>query len=102
MPPTPARNLEPVPDETPIPEGVVFEEPPTPGRAAAADRFAAELAAVRTRPGQWARIHTWSSPSSASASAKSLRTKPPAGRWEFRGSKFGDNGSALYVRFIGP
>lgn len=97
------RPVRPVPVPVPRPAnlaGVVFEPPPHFGRKPSKVELAPQLDVVRSRPGEWARIQTFTAKSSAATKAKKLKDNPPDGRWEFKGCAI-DGGSGLWARYLG-
>lgn len=85
------------------PEGFAWEDPPprTRVRIVVGD---STVKALRSRPGQWARVKSWTTKSTASAAAKRIRDGKVPGLavddWEAEG-RTTDGGSALWLRFVG-
>ncbi len=67
--------------------GITFEEPPQPRKGGGSVLHAQAAAALRARPGQWARIGTYSNSGSASSMVQTIRMArtrayEPAGAFE--------------------
>lgn len=78
--------------------GLVWEDPPALGRTASmVPEVLAVAAQLRARPGQWARLRTFTGKTTASTLAGRLRKRPDSADLEFRGSRTA-SGSALFGR----
>lgn len=86
--------------------GLVFEDPPEVRRKARPHGYHQEVAEeLRTYAGEWARVDSYSTPSSASSMAQSIRRanlaayRPP-GAFEATSRKVG-NEFRVYARYVG-
>lgn len=82
------------------------DEPPAPRTSRTSARWADELAALRTRPGRWARIASDLKATTAHSSAKALRDSrgipdTPAGTYEAVARATRPGICDLYARYLG-
>jgi hypothetical protein len=105
FPPTPASPPAAPEAETEDEDQVVWEHPG--GRTSSVSRppiSPGQVEQLRARPGEWARVRTYASPSTAYTTAGKLRrgklTSPP-GRWSWAGRRLKDGQGGLYAVFHG-
>lgn len=78
--------------------GILWEEPP------GGNKYAKALQAITTRPGEWARLELFSTPSAASSLAQGIRNKrraTPPGKWEAVSRRFDEDTWGVWVRYMG-
>jgi hypothetical protein len=87
-----------------------WEEPPETARRGSGQQSGeviTNLRAAAERPGEWARIATYPTASSASTVAGDLRSgrrarSKPAGRWEFKSGRADGGGYGVWACYLGP